>query len=713
MEPQNPDGPAPQGSNPPVPPGSTSAWVYGRGASYAELTVPLETARFIGAVVSLPPGLTPAILTDLVAEGPVRVFFTPGVLESRAATSWPVILDFGDAAQRSALNLDLINEILGNLVQRVRTAGGAAPTFRLNSPIAATDITLRDGNVPIDLWPARPGFSADSSVLPSVTSKTPLVVMAAIDDGIPFAHAAFRKHDGSGTRVDFCWLQGAGAVAGQPGGLGREWTRETIDTLVSNHGPDEDVIYSRAGAAENTESWSATVMHHASHGAHVLDAAAGLKPTEARTNNGEALDRLRIIAVQLPAPVTIDTTGFRKDFAVLAAMRYIFDRTRLIAKTYLGHETAPLDLIINFSYGFTGGPHDGTDPLELDIAALIAEREAEGSKTTLVMPAGNSFADRMFGELSSSQLKTGEPCTIPWRLQPNDRTPSYLELWLKRQVDGASAGNEPVLRLGMAAPDGRDILAPITFDLGMAISGPGVSTDVRRGGTGPVIGSCAVSRYSDDWVRVLITLAPTEPFDPSLPVSASGVHVVNLTWTGGDAPRHPVACRVLRDNDPYGYRRGGRQSSFEDPLDRRFGADGAPSRTENLEGAFVRRFGSVNGLATHDKVSVVSSFFADTGRATAYASAGPSPSSGHGDVDVSVAGDCSTVLPGILAAGTRSGARVRMGGTSMAAPLYARLLALDALGLPATVAKMPTPNWQLDADEQAERALRLGTVLAT
>ncbi|AMJ62446.1 hypothetical protein [Bosea sp. PAMC 26642] len=625
--------------------------------------------------------------------------------QTTGMTYWPVVLDFEDRGERRTLDICCINRSLEGLTKPIRSGQAAkgfgdGPVFNLNAPLPEASVTtLADTQT-------RPPYTADPALLAKLGSGGKAAIVAVIDDGIPFAHSNFRDAAGTSTRVEFCWLQSADASADGRVLFGREYTRDDIDTLVGDHGPDEDAVYARAGAAENSWLRTASINHFASHGAHVLDAAAGRRGESEDVD----LDLLRIIAVQLPAAITADTTGFRKDAFVISALHYIFDRADAVAAACFGTDTAPLPLVVNFSYGFTGGPHDGSDPLELAVAQLVAAREAQGKPTTLVMPSGNSFGEGMNGEITASALNTGIACPVPWRLQPNDHTSSYLEIWLPAAGDAASA---PTFALAVAGPDGIPCETAIPLTVALApVAGdtPPAPQDLRHHGV--IVGQCLTGRYNDRWSRVLIALAPTEPDDPSLPAAPSGCWTISLTLTGGGPLASPVFCRIQRDNDPFGYSRGGRQSYFDDPLDQRFGQDGAPSRVENPPEALVRRFGTLNGIATHGHVTVVSGYYGDTGRATEYAAAGrrrpPGSPPGAGDVRLSAISDASTALRGVLAAGTRSGSAARLSGTSMAAPQVARALAVQSISSsPAPMQSIPV-TYPIEPIELAERPIRLG-----
>lgn len=696
--------------------GAYEEWTFGGGAAYALADIALTAARFVAAMVSLPAGTHPhqfAAAVDCRAKDGNRaarvilpVIWSGAPEQSHETTHWPIVLDFDDPEARDPLDLLQINRTLDDLSEPLRQILNAAGRkeelqFQLNSPMREQSLAALNSGRSDPLQ-----HTADSSVKARLASGAPLVVMAVIDDGLPFAHRNFLNSAGDGTRIEFCWLQSSDTTPAGSVVFGREFTRNAIDDLVAAHGPDEDAIYTRAGAVEASRRHGSTLNHVASHGSHVLDAAAGLRPAAGQDD----LDLMRIIAVQLPAAITADTTGFRKDAFVLSALHYIFDRADRLGAAYLDDEAAPLPVVINFSYGFTGGPHDGSDRLEVAIASLIAARQAQGKPTTLVMPSGNTFGDRMNGTIPADRLRTGMSYPIPWRLQPNDRTSSYLEIWLP-----AAAEDAPQFALTITEP--RGIACQTTSPLALTCamqprsgSLPALSQQLTL--SGKTIGLCVVERYNDAWVRVVIALAPTEPGNPALPAAPSGRWTIALSKTAGAELDAPVACRIQRDNDPFGYLRGARQSFFDDDADLRFTADGAVSRIENAPVAFVRRLGTLNGLATHDKVSVVAGCYGDSGRATEYGASGPLRSAtvpaGAGDVRLAAISDESTALRGVLAAGTRSGSVVRLSGTSMAAPQVARFLAMQHISpAKAPVQAIPLRHPVADA-ELSERPTRLG-----
>jgi hypothetical protein len=318
------------------------------------------------------------------------------------------------------------------------------------------------------------------------------------------------------------------------------------------------------------------------------------------------------------------------------------------------------------------------------------------------MPSGNSFSDRVYGEIPAEAINSGKPYSIPWRLQPTDLTPNYLEIWFPFM-----ASTPAVFSMVIRSPIGEECSATqaLNFDLPPKPATT-VSVDAALSLRGQIIGQCSVEAYNEKWVRVLVSLAATETIDTALPAAPSGRWQVALSKIGGGSLTSPVACRILRDNDPFGYTRGGRQSYFNDSLDLRFNARGEPSRVETDARAFVRRFGTLNGIATHDKVYVVGGYFGHNGRATEYSSAGRKQSDtdlpSAGQVHASAISDDSTALRGVRSAGSRSGATFRLSGTSVAAPKVARSLTYGLLP------EAKSPPKDLCSDEMDEYRVRLG-----
>ncbi|WP_342363751.1 hypothetical protein [Terrarubrum flagellatum] len=603
--------------------------------------------------------ITPTLWEDVYA-GEADSFFAPFML-----TTLTKFLSGDDPLRRMTAALGSFAATGVARVKKGQKTARGVFGYRINAPFPVESIDkafLQEGREP------------EFGEIPAyIRREKRMSIVAVIDDGFAFAHANLRDRNGS-TRVECCWLQ-SGSIAPRKQErtvlFGRELTRVAIDRLASEYSCDEDELYRVVGGAK--AKYGGAASRFGAHGSHVLDIAAGYRheqsvngPASRKDEAGDDLDLVRIIAVQLPAPITAETTGFGKDAALLSAFHYIFDRADRIAKQY-GIENPPL--AINFSYGYTGGPHNGSEPLERAIKQLIDMR-SKRAVTSLVMPSGNNFQSSLYGEITSQNLRNNR-FTIPWRIPPNDRTSNYLEIWLPE-----GAGKKPE-RPRIIGPTGPFVLAEQI--MGSARQGlPLQIWDILSDDV--AIGQLSVDEYRPGLWRMLVIAAPTEVVAVGVPAAPCGLWRIEVEPNGALSRGKRISCRIQRDADPLGYARGARQSYFDDPSDRPFDGAGAPS-DEDAPGAFVRRFGSINGIATHECVITVGGYSRATQLPAPYSSSGAvdGEDESRPSVSYSAPSSDSTALPGISAAGTRSGSRLRLVGTSAAAPQFTRALAIAAL----------------------------------
>jgi hypothetical protein len=553
------------------------------------------------------------------------------------------------------------------------------PRFRVALPVPDTAMHVKQEG-----QPSTPEWKPDSRVRERIGKDRTITVIAVIDDGLPFAHRNFRDSSRKRSRIEFCWLQSVAIDCDQKSVLfGREYTREQIEDLIDRYGDDEDMLYQQAGATANTDEYGSLIHRHATHGAHVMDLATGYT----RDRGEEPPEEIRIIAVQLPNMVTVDTSGFGKDMYLLSAFHYIFHRADIIA-CETGYDVKNLRLVVNFSYGYSGGRHDGETELEAAINELIERRRGKGCPTALVVPAGNTFLDRLHGKIGDRDFHDGV-AALSWRIQPNDRTPSYLELWFWKDFNPFGYSVE------LWDPSGQ---CQVSLAIGAAPSPNGNGDPghvlVVPNRNGSQVGQISSDRHRFDpaadpehntgrW-RVLVVLAPTEPENDCLPGAEAGKWTVVIR-RGPDVSvlEHPIHCWIQRATDSDGLRSGSRQSYFVDPNDIRYTLQGDLAE-EDTAGAFIQRFGSLNGLATGHDSMIVAGYRLGAGlgsglacaRPVSYSSAGQLEP-GWADVHVhcSSMSDRSRALPGTIAAGVRSGSRSLLQGTSAAAPFVARQLA--------------------------------------
>lgn len=541
---------------------------------------------------------------------------------------------------------------------------------RLNQPLRGETLNL--------CW-------EDRKPLPEPSGEK-VVIVAIIDDGIPFAHRNFLDSEGK-TRIDYCWSQSA-TSNGNPLLFGREYTAEHIDEMIADSLGDEGAIYRAAGLANNPDPRLRFPLDRMySHGAHVLDTLAGSWPTDTET-------QVRIIAVDLPAMASWDTSGFGKDMATLSALHYIFDRADKIGAAN-GQTSVPL--VLNMSYGHSAGAHDGSNQIEAAFDEIIKKRREIGHPTALIMPSGNMYLDRVHSVLNRHHYdKVGRDyIDQTWFLPPGDRTSSFVEIWLPANLDTKD------ITVELLGPDGLQLAYPGPTDKG--------HYPIEHNGS--VIGQFSVEKYRNLRWRYVIALAPTEtigleqfdatvvPPSPAAPAGRWRIRLILNLQAGKSLEEYtgPIGayiagglqCWIQRDVDYNQAYSGALQSHFIDPFDELYDDDGGPMmRDPTWRDTRTRRFGTLNGMATARSALVVGGHVASECEAAFYSSAGALRHETPGrpgviqvgkQVGLSGASERSPFHRGIIAAGTRSGVTVAQRGTSSAAPQAARQLALRFL----------------------------------
>lgn len=341
-----------------------------------------------------------------------------------------------------------------DLLQSIDKADpGFAPHFFVFRPEYLAYTTDADGIVlpyeVIEVGPAIPLKYVDRTVrdrseyaawgAPPNKVRGTEVVTAVIDDFIGVANERFR--DGAGqTRFHKFWAQGMPILDGRgPANLpypiiGNEWDKKEIDAKLKDVSYELDfyqklfpnglpmIPFAGRGTYpvnlydplfERPFSFAAT------HGTHVADIAAGYP-------KGRAPDRSPIVAVQLPQLATYETWGSRLDlFILLGVMRILYWADRW---TEADGKQVRAPVVINISYGVHAGAKDGTGFLEGEIAKLVSARNAKGYPTAVVLPSGNAYRAQTHASMS---LKDKESQSLTLRVQPEDLSVSFTELWLE------------------------------------------------------------------------------------------------------------------------------------------------------------------------------------------------------------------------------------------------------------------------------------------
>ncbi len=539
----------------------------------------------------------------------------------------------------------------------------AWPTGREGRGSEASWGIARTREIPAQLQQAGPSSaSTPGSQSAGAASASPLpqrVLVGVIDDGIAFAHRRFRSVDGMHTRLHAFWgqdLDGTLNPGPWPSG-GRILTDNDIDTALKNSAVgtmlDEDAVYRRVGLAYGRpghKSWG----RRCGHGTAVTDIAAGLDGDEVLSTSPS------IAAVQLPIAVTIDSTGGLLSSYAVDGLQWIMK----CADTLKPANLPAMPTVVNLSYGTLAGPHDGTGMLASAIDEKIRLCRVAGKKLSVVLPSGN-------GHLSQTHAVTVLKAdgisisTLRWRVLPDGKTPSFVEVWLPNgtlgreveiqvttptgHVSGWIRENDPVYRW----PTNATPLLWIRYRSG---------TPTRRR------------------KRILVAVYPTAAVQQGDRVAPSGSWQIALRTTGNTD--RVVDAFIRRNDTPAGFPVRGRQSRFEDAhyLETRYDARGRLEESDSGQSA-VRRMGTISDIAS-GKLTVVAGGFRGSNLSTArYSAGGPTlvPASGppwpRTGPDALLLSEQSHALQGILAAGTRTGSTVALNGTSIAAPQITRWIA--------------------------------------
>jgi len=437
-----------------------------------------------------------------------------------------------------------------------------------------------------------------------------------------------------------------------------------------------------------------------------------------------------LITVQIPRRASLETSGALYALFAASGLRYILDRARVVAKAIRkeasGKGKAPkIPLVINFSYGLAGGPHNGQHPIEHLIDDMMAEVDADPDVGPLVvpMPAGNRYA--LKGHAHRVAEDAGETTlALDWVTQPWDATANYLELW----VPQTAAGNP--LEVVVTPPPTSD-LQPLSVAL--PVLGPndpalGTAFEVQNG-AGDVLARVSMDQLdakqlrpaptgtSGNKVRVLIALRSTQPMEPKGAALAPGVWQVTATCALAQGER--IEAWVQRDDTPPGFRRQARMSYLE----RRDDTPPVPGRAtrEALEehntpldpDAGRSAHGTLSGIATGDSMIIVAgSRLNEDNMPALYSGAAHD---GMRCPDLVMPADRSRVHAGVLGASGRSGGSYPVNGTSASAPIMARVCAdylaktakrpASAAAKAAILADTTTPLEAPDLDGPAARVL--------
>jgi subtilisin family serine protease len=264
------------------------------------------------------------------------------------------------------------------------------------------------------------------------------VIVGIVDFGCDFRHANFRGSTGA-TRLLYLWDQSDApdrTLAPQGFGYGRELDGARINAALGTADPYQTLGYAPPPSA---------------HGTHVTDIAAGggLEPALVGGKPGIAPVRQSHAGVAPDASIIFvhlknENGSLGNSRHLLEAVDYIFSKA----------EDLGMPAVVNLSLSTSGGPHDGSTPIEQGFEDLLKE-----PGRAIVVSVGNAYVKE--GHVNGT-VKKGGMQEIQWYTDP--RAPkNEAEVWY--------SGSEKLM-VTLVSPEG-DELGPVS---------PGETQDIYSGG---------------------------------------------------------------------------------------------------------------------------------------------------------------------------------------------------------------------------------------
>jgi hypothetical protein len=519
-------------------------------------------------------------------------------------------------------------------LQKISNKNTCVQRLWLASPIKAPRVPIRSAKT---LGGAPNAFDSNDPYVNQQPSPKKKVLLAAIDDGCPFAHPLMRRSDRR-LRLRALWDQDDqpdfSKIGTMPQGFeyGAVANRANIEAHIkantaTSGSVDEAECYRSLGYMSAFRSYA-----HGSHSLGMILQGArydALADMQFLSGDG-ANDISDFVFVQLPRDViAVPFTGAR--------YRSILDGILWITKQALTDES----IVVNVPYGSLLGPHDGSTIFARALDALIFDFE-KGKKRTLevIFASGNSYKSGQ--HWSVDEIQAGALSKMTLRLAPSSEMPTFVEIWLPDKAEAT---------FSVTNPAGVPVLESITAKTSAAW--PSV-TDPQ----------CTIIRtgWGENSECILLRFSGTSHLS-SMTSTICGDWIIGIQATKEiDLPVHAYLSSA---RGGLGSLRRANQSHFVNPSN--------PSPTNGK----VDRKGTIQDAATGGKTYAIGAYkkwrFLDEDAAADYTSSGPARGGYRASIgpDTSMPSETSPLRPGIRNIGNRSTTTFRMNGTSVAAAYFA------------------------------------------
>jgi hypothetical protein len=350
----------------------------------------------------------------------------------------------------------------------------------------------------------------------------------------------------------------------------------------------------------------------------------------------EFVSELPMLVVHLPAATVRDTSGRALGAHILDGLRYILDRCAKTAK-----------IVVNISYGGMAGAHDGTSILDQAIAELVKLMTPE--QLVVVFPVGNSREQQCHGRFN---VKRNGKQELKWNIPVDSRTPHFLEIWFPEAIDIKA-------HISLTGPQSS---------LAVSLNQAQILMDPGRLDVIGMLGFYSETALSEKKKCVaFVALAPTA-ISQKRRSAPHGVWTITIVNQGTAISNANVW--IERNNLAPGQNTFGRQSKFVDPSYRKIGLLPGLAVDDPKANGYVRRTGTTNSRGTNLAIELIGGYRLSDRTLASYSSEGDSMTV-PGPLSLAPT-EQSVTLRGLRVLAANPSDSVRMQGTSLAAPLWAR-----------------------------------------